>query len=35
MSAAEAFFDTSVLLYLFSSDSANADRTEKLLATGA
>jgi predicted nucleic acid-binding protein len=32
MSAGEAFFDTSVLLYLFSTDVAKADRTEKLLA---
>lgn len=34
MSAAEAFFDTSVLLYLFSADAQKADRTEKLLAKG-
>jgi predicted nucleic acid-binding protein len=34
MSAAEAFFDTSVLLYLFSADGMKADRTEELLATG-
>ena len=34
MSAGEAFFDTSVLLYLFSSDADKADRTEKLLAKG-
>jgi predicted nucleic acid-binding protein len=34
MSVTEAFFDTSVLLYLFSADAAKADRIEKLLATG-
>jgi predicted nucleic acid-binding protein len=34
MSVTEAFFDTSVLLYLFSADAAKADRTEKLLAAG-
>lgn len=32
MSAGEAFFDTSVLLYLFSADAAKADTIEKLLA---
>ena len=34
MSAAEAFFDTNVLLYLFSDDAAKADRVEELLAAG-
>jgi predicted nucleic acid-binding protein len=32
MSAADSFFDTSVLLYLLSADSAKADRVEQLLA---
>jgi predicted nucleic acid-binding protein len=32
MSAAEDFFDTNVLLYLLSSDTAKADRAERLLA---
>lgn len=32
MSAVDAFFDTSVLLYLLSTDSAKADRVEELLA---
>jgi predicted nucleic acid-binding protein len=32
MSGAESFFDTSVLLYLLSSDEAKADRIEALLA---
>lgn len=32
MSGAEAFFDTNILLYLFSADSAKADRAETLLA---
>jgi predicted nucleic acid-binding protein len=32
MSAVDAFFDTSVLLYLLSSDAAKADRVEALLA---
>jgi predicted nucleic acid-binding protein len=31
MSAADSFFDTSVLLYLLSKDSAKADRVEQLL----
>jgi predicted nucleic acid-binding protein len=31
MSAADAFFDTSVLFYLLSGDSARADRVEELL----
>jgi predicted nucleic acid-binding protein len=32
MSAVNAFFDTSVLLYLLSSDAAKSDRVETLLA---
>ena len=32
MSAVDAFFDTSVLLYLLSSDAAKSDRVETLLA---
>jgi predicted nucleic acid-binding protein len=32
MSGADAFFDTSVLLYLLSQDVAKADRVESLLA---
>jgi predicted nucleic acid-binding protein len=32
MSAADPFFDTSILLYLFSSDTEKADRVESLLA---
>ena len=34
MSAADAFFDTNVVLYLFSADAAKADRAEALLAAG-
>lgn len=34
MSEADSFFDTNVLLYLLSSDTAKADRTEVLLASG-
>lgn len=34
MSAAEQFFDTNVLLYLFSGDSAKADRAEDVLSQG-
>lgn len=34
MSAPEAFFDTSILLYLLSDDTAKADRAEHLLAGG-
>lgn len=30
MSAADAFFDTNVLLYLLSEDAAKADRAEDL-----
>ncbi len=32
MSAADSFFDTSVLMYLLSDDSLKADRIESLLA---
>lgn len=32
MSALDTFFDTSVLLYLLSTDAAKADRVEELLA---
>ena len=35
MSAANTFFDTSVLLYLLSGDAAKADRVERLLADRA
>jgi predicted nucleic acid-binding protein len=34
MSATEAFFDTNVVLYLLSEDTAKADRAEDLLAAG-
>lgn len=34
MSAADAFFDTNVLLYLLSKDDARADQAERLLALG-
>ena len=34
MSAASAFFDTNILLYLLSSDAAKADWAEETLATG-
>ena len=34
MSTADSFFDTSVLLYLLSKDSAKADRVEQLLEAG-
>jgi predicted nucleic acid-binding protein len=34
MSAADQFFDTSVLLYLLSADHAKADRAEKELSAG-
>jgi predicted nucleic acid-binding protein len=34
MNAANAFFDTNVLLYLLSEDAAKADRAEGLLADG-
>lgn len=34
MNGSEGFFDTNVLLYLLSADSAKADRAEVLLAAG-
>jgi predicted nucleic acid-binding protein len=34
MSAVRAFFDTNILLYLFSADPQKADRCEALLAEG-
>ena len=34
MSGTDAFFDTNVVLYLFSADAAKADRAEILLAQG-
>jgi predicted nucleic acid-binding protein len=34
MSATEAFFDTNILLYLMSSDSAKANRAEEIIALG-
>jgi predicted nucleic acid-binding protein len=34
MSAADAFFDTNVVLYLLSADSAKADLAEALIAGG-
>jgi predicted nucleic acid-binding protein len=34
MSAASAFFDTNVVLYLVSADAAKADRAEDLLTIG-
>jgi predicted nucleic acid-binding protein len=34
MSATKPFFDTNVLLYLLSGDTAKADRAEALLAQG-
>lgn len=34
MSAADAFFDTSVVLYLLSADAQKADRVEALLGDG-
>ena len=34
MSAAEHFFDTNVLLYLLSADTAKADRAEEVIAAG-
>lgn len=34
MSRADAFFDTSVLLYLLSNDAHKADRVEELLVAG-
>ncbi|MBK7794127.1 MAG: PIN domain-containing protein [Betaproteobacteria bacterium] len=34
MRAADAFFDTNVILYLFSADEAKAGRAEELMAGG-
>jgi predicted nucleic acid-binding protein len=34
MSGAEAFFDTSVLLYLLSEDDVKADKVEEILSAG-
>jgi predicted nucleic acid-binding protein len=34
MSAADAFLDTNILLYLMSGDAAKADRAENLIAAG-
>ena len=34
MSAAEIFYDTNVVLYLLSADTAKSDRAEELLASG-
>lgn len=34
MSGADAFFDTNIVLYLLSADTAKADRAEELLAAG-
>jgi predicted nucleic acid-binding protein len=34
MSAADSFFDTNVVLYLFSADATKSDRAEELLASG-
>jgi predicted nucleic acid-binding protein len=34
MSAAEAFFDTNVLLYLLSADGRKADRAEAVMTSG-
>lgn len=34
MSGADVFFDTNVVLYLLSADTAKADRAEELLAIG-
>ena len=34
MSAADRFFDTNVLLYLLSADTAKADRAEAALSGG-
>jgi predicted nucleic acid-binding protein len=34
MPAAETFFDTNVLLYLFSEDTTKSDRAEELVANG-
>ena len=34
MSAADAFFDTNLLLYLLSEDATKADRAEEIVANG-
>ena len=34
MSAAKTFFDTNVILYLFSADLTKADRAQELVASG-
>ena len=34
MTFANSFFDTNVVLYLFSADAAKADRAEELIAPG-
>jgi predicted nucleic acid-binding protein len=34
MRAANAFFDTNIILYLFSADAVKADRAEELMARG-
>jgi len=34
MRDANAFFDTNIILYLFSADAAKANRAEELVATG-
>lgn len=34
MSEVDVFFDTNVLLYLVSSEPANADRAEELIGAG-
>ncbi|HEY3181025.1 MAG TPA: PIN domain-containing protein [Casimicrobiaceae bacterium] len=34
MSVDDTFFDTNVVVYLFSADSAKADRAEEVLASG-
>src|SRR5207247_7211694 len=34
MNADSAFFDTNVVLYLFSADATKADRAEELIASG-
>jgi predicted nucleic acid-binding protein len=34
MSAADAFFDTNVVLYLLAADAVKADRAEELIARG-
>jgi predicted nucleic acid-binding protein len=34
VSSADAFFDTNVVLYLFSADAVKADRAEEIMAKG-